>query len=112
AEHWKWQLHLPYAVATPLHPAVIDMIHHQHAFLCESFCVRAGEGLSEGDGRRFSERAWNRVTDLAQIVRPIFGTLKDSSYVLDSAVRSHNYIHLLGNCSTTPAEISSRLLLE
>lgn len=111
-EPWKWQSYLPYAIATPLHPAVLDMIRHQHSFLCESFSARANDGLREADGRRFSERAWNRVTDLAQIVRPIFGTLKDTSPALDSDVSSYGYIHLVGNCPTPPAQISTRLLLE
>ncbi len=111
-EHWKWQRYLEYSVASPLHPAVLDMLHHQHAFLCESFCVRAEEGLREADSRRFSERSWNNMFDLAQIVRPVFGTLKDASPTLDSDVRSYGYIHLVGHCPSTPGQISSRLLLE
>ena len=34
------------AVVTPLHPAVLEMIRHQHTYLCDSFCFYA-EALKE-----------------------------------------------------------------
>ncbi len=111
-EHWKWNPYLECAIASPLHPAVLDMMRHQHSFLCESFCVHANDALREPGGRRFTLRFWNRVTDLAQIDRPIFGTLMDSTLSLDSRVRSYGYLHLVGQCRTPPAQISSRLLLD
>ncbi len=111
-EQWMWDTHLECAIATPLHPAVLDMLRHQHAFLCESFCVYASEALRESGGRRLTERAWNNIMDLARIERPIFGILRDSALTLDSGVRSYGYTHLVGRCKMTETQTSSRLLLQ
>ncbi len=111
-EHWKWDSHLECAVASPLHPAVLDMIRHQHSFLCESLCVLATDGLREPGGRALNERAWDRIVDLAQIERPVFCTLKDSARAVDSNVRSYGYLHLVGRCRAPSTQLSARLLLE
>lgn len=110
-EGWVWQSSLPSAIATPLHPAVLDMMRHQHAFLCESFCVEAGEALREPGGRRFAERAWDRIKDLARIERPLFGLMPTPS-TLDTTVRSYGLIHLLGQCRPAPTEVISHLLVD
>ena len=111
--HWQWQPCLDCAVATPLHPAVLDMMRHQHSFLCEIFSVNANEGLRQAGGRRFAESAWNRLTDLAQMERPLFGILRNTGApALDSQVRSYGYTHLLGHCRQPVVELSSRLLLD
>ncbi|WP_353928677.1 ATP-binding protein [Desulfofundulus kuznetsovii] len=110
--NWVWNEYLQCAVVTPLHPALLEMLRHQHAYLCESFCVYAKRGLEESGDRMFTEKRWDRVSDLSRIQWPIFGTLKDLNLVLDTNVRSYGYIHLVGECRESSSSISSRLLLE
>jgi DNA phosphorothioation-dependent restriction protein DptH len=112
AGEWQWKTELVCAVATPLHPAVLDMIRQQHTFLAESFCLEASEELTRRAARPFSPRTWSRVTDLARIERPVFGTLMNSAGALDSRVRSYGYFHLVGQCRAESAQLSARLLLE
>ncbi len=109
---WEWRNHLGCAIATPLHPAVLDMMRHQHTYLCDSFVVCASERLKEPGGRRFTEGAWNRVTDLARIERPIFGILRDAARLLESRVRSYRYVHLIGQAPRPPAQLGAQHLLE
>ena len=108
---WAWKSALDCAVVTPLHPAMLDMIRHQHTFLNESFCVEAAEALRVPGGRRFAERYWDRITELGEMERPVYGTLA-SQTSLDSTVRSYGYLHLVGNCTRPSTQISSRLLLD
>jgi len=103
---------LPCAVATPLHPAVLDMIRHQHVFLCDSFCACANGELTERRKDWFAAKTWNRMVDLAQISRPILGTLKAEQGTLDSRVRSYGYFHLVGQCRAPSSGSGARLLLE
>ncbi|MGQ9681555.1 MAG: ATP-binding protein [Anaerolineae bacterium] len=111
-EQWKWQEHMPACIATPLHPAVLDMLRHQHAFLCESLLVYARDGLTELGRRHFTDRAWNAVADLARMERPVFGTLANTTPALDSTVRSFGYVHLVGQAPLPAGQASARLLLD
>ncbi len=110
--NWIWHEYLEAAVVTPLHPAVLEMLHHQHTYLCESFCFHANRALKEPGNRMFAETHWNMVADLARIQWPVFGTLKDLNKNLATNVRSYNYIHLVGESSETCSLITSRTLLE
>jgi DNA phosphorothioation-dependent restriction protein DptH len=112
ASDWAWQRQLEGAVVTPLHPAVLDMIRHQHTFLCESFCFCVRQALADPEEHAFSERHWNRVADLAQMQWPIFGTLAADGQTLDTNVRSYGYLHLVGECSGAASLVTSRLLLD
>jgi len=108
---WQWQEYLTGSVVTPLHPAVLDMIRHQHAFLRDSFCVRLEERLRQASRRRFAVRTWNLIADLAQINRPIAGTL-DQGQQLSCAMRSYGYVHLVGACKTIAGQMVARMLLD
>jgi DNA phosphorothioation-dependent restriction protein DptH len=110
--NWVWNEYLEAAIVTPLHPAMLEMLQHQHAYLCESFCIYAGEALVKPGDKVFAEKRWDRVVDLSSIKWPIYGTLKDQSRVLDTNVRSYNYIHLIGHCYDDASLVTSRLLLE
>jgi DNA phosphorothioation-dependent restriction protein DptH len=108
---WIWQDYLEAAVVTPLHPAVLEMIRHQHTYLCDSFCFYAKRALEESGTGAFSIKRWDRVADHSKIHWPIFGILKDANRVLDTNMRSYNYFHLIGDSQETPSLITSRLLL-
>ena len=64
---WVWQEYLEAAVVTPLHPSVLEMIRHQHAYLCESFCYYAKRALEESGSGAFSLKRWDRVADHSKI---------------------------------------------
>lgn len=110
--NWSWSEYLKAAVITPLHPALLDMIRHQNTYLCESFCYYGRKALEETGERTISEKRWDRVVDLSTIQRPIYGVLKDANLVLNTNVRSYDYIHLVGEYSEDSSFINSRLLLE
>lgn len=110
--NWVWYYHLPRYIATPLHPAVLDMIRHQHTFLCEAFCTNASEALVGVAAKPFSERNWQRAVDLARIERPLLGTLRDKAGTLDTNVRSYDYLHLVGQRALPSTQLAARLLLD
>ena len=109
---WAWDSYLPNAIVTPLHPALMQMILYQSNFLCESFSIYVTEGLGRSTEVVFAERYWERVVDLARIQRPVNGTLRDGNHVLDTNVRSFEYLHLVGRASESVSFINSRLLLD
>lgn len=109
---WAWNEYLEGGLVTPLHPALLEMIRNQHAFLCESFCYYVREGLQEPAGRMFTEKRWDGVAELSTIKWPIFGILSDLNLTLNTNAISHNYIHLVGQCSGSSSTITSTLLLQ
>jgi DNA phosphorothioation-dependent restriction protein DptH len=109
---WAWHNYLQAAVVTPLHPSVLDMLKHQHAFLCESLCYYAVQLFSVAGTKVSGEKKWDRVADLARIQWPIFGTLKNVSKTLDTTVRSFGYTHLVGEILDKASFVSARLLLD
>ena len=60
AVNWQSRRHLDFRVIT-LHPALLQMIHHQHTYLCNSFCSRVNKGLGEVGTRGLSLRHWHRL---------------------------------------------------
>lgn len=112
ASDWKWREYAECFIATPLHPAVLDMIRHQHSFLCESLGVYATDALKQPGGRQFAENRWDWIADLAKVERPVFGTIKNTSGVLDSNVRGYGYVHLVGECHSPSDQLAARLLLD
>ncbi|WP_066633165.1 ATP-binding protein [Desulfolucanica intricata] len=109
---WIWNDYLAAAVITPLHPAMLEMILHQYAYLCESFCVYAENALEDSTDKLFVEKRWDQIEDLAKIQYPVFGILKDENRVLDTNVHGFEYLHLVGNCQNESSLITSRLLME
>ena len=109
--HWMWQPHESAVVVTPLHPALLEMLFHQHAYLCEAFGTAAQEGLSSAEARALSEKKWTDIEELAQIQWPLYGTLRGAEAVLDTNVRGHGLIHLVGQNPDKNAQLTTRLLL-
>lgn len=109
--HWMWHDHEPCFLVSPLHPALMEMLYHQHAYLCESFVVAARQGLRETGPKWFNERRWADIEDLAQIQWPLHGILRDQNHFLDTNVRSFGLMHLVGENSREDAALTTRLLL-
>lgn len=109
---WVWQDFLSAAVVTPLHPAVLEMLRHQHIYLCESFRNYVPKALEDATEKLFAIRRWDQVEDLAKIQYPVFGTIKDEHQILDTNVRGFEYFHLVGNYDDYSSLITSRFLLE
>lgn len=108
---WQWKSSLHSGVITPLHPALLDMIHNQHSYLCKSFCSYVKKGLTEGGSRGLAEKNWRRLVDLAQVKWPLIGLLEENDK-LNSNVRGYGYIHLIGSPNKEYSSVSSRLLVE
>jgi DNA phosphorothioation-dependent restriction protein DptH len=108
---WMWRDHEPCFLVSPLHPALMEMLYHQHAYLCESFVVAARQGLRETGPKWFNERRWADIEDLAQIQWPLHGTLRNQDHFLDTNVRSFGLMHLVGEPPERDAALTTRLLL-
>jgi len=111
-QQWIWDEHLDAAIVSPLHPALLEMMIHQQAFLCESFCYYVGYALRETGDTLLAEKQWEKVVDLARIQRPIFGTLRGFERNLDTTMHDYRYLHLFGRCPDSTSFLNSRLLLE
>ena len=111
-DNWAWQEYLEAAIVSPLHPAVLEMIRHQHTYLCDSFCYHAEKAFEESGIGAFSLKRWDRVADHSKIQWPIFGTLVNADKVLDTNMRSYNYLHLIGENSEESSFVTSRQLLQ
>ena len=109
--YWMWQRYEPAMIITPLHPALLEMMYHQHAYLCESFEVASRQGLRESSAKLFSERRWADIEDLARIQWPLQGTLRNEEQSLDTNVRSFGLTHLIGESPQQEATLTTRLLL-
>lgn len=109
---WPWDDHVEAAIITPLHPVLLEMMKHQYSFLCDSFCYYAEEALRASNDKLFAPKIWYRVTDLSAMQWPVLGTLAGVSRILDTSVRSFDYIHLIGAADKATSFLNSRILLE
>lgn len=109
--HWMWHPHESAFVVTPLHPALLEMLFHQHAYLCEAFLAAARQGLISSELKALSEKRWEDIEDLAQIQWPVHGTLRGFEGILDTNVRGYGLIHLVGDNPEKEAALTTRLLL-
>ena len=107
--NWEHKSYLPSGIVTPLHPALLQMIYHQYAYICQSFSEYATSGLKETKSKKLETKDWYRILDLSNIKWPILGIL-DENLNLDTNVRSFDYIHLVGEPREEYSTISSRLL--
>lgn len=109
---WGWDRYLRAGVLTPLHPALLDMIFHQNAYLFECFSYYAKRALEAAGEKLLADRNWERVVDLARIQWPVFGTLQDTNQVFDTSVQGFGYIHLVGKYEDSGSFLNARLLME
>lgn len=110
-DFWMWRAHEPAFAVTLLHPALIEMLFHQHAFICESFVAAARQELRQWGSKSFSERRWADIEDLAEIQWPLHGTLRGDEQILDTNMRNFSLVHLVGESPQQEATLTTRLLL-
>ncbi|EEG79125.1 ATP-binding protein [Dethiobacter alkaliphilus] len=108
---WGWRDNIMGAVVTPLHPALLEMIRHQHIFLCDSFRIYVQDALTQPKSKMLTEKSWSRVMDLATLNRPIYGVL-EKNQILNTNAKSYGYLHLIGELHGDSTFLDSRLLLE
>lgn len=106
-----WRECEPATAITPLHPALLDMMVHQNAYLSESFQVTVRKAMNQSSAKWMNERRWSDIEDLARIQWPIYGTLRGEEQILDTNIRSFEVIHLIGECMNHEASLTTRLLL-
>jgi DNA phosphorothioation-dependent restriction protein DptH len=108
---WGWRDNIKGAVVTPLHPALLEMIRHQHTFVCESFCTYVQEALQQPKSKVLTERNWTRVIDLSTLNRPVYGVL-EKNQILNTNDKGYSYLHMIGDFQGESSFIDARLLLE
>lgn len=100
------------AVATVLHPCVLEMLEAQILFLFSCFNAAAEQECRRVDRRRaFAENTWSGYVDLASIQAPVVGLLYNEDLNLDTSVRGAELIHRIGSPPETEATLSTRLLV-
>ncbi|MCD6304951.1 MAG: ATP-binding protein [Deltaproteobacteria bacterium] len=106
-----WEPFVRSAVITALHPALLEMIYHQCAFLCEGFSHAVKENLKSTDRRIFRESYWMDVVDLTAIHSPLFGLLCDEDRKLDTTISGTQLVHRIGKREVEEASLTTRLML-
>ena len=100
------------AIATVLHPAVLEMLESQVVFLFSCFsAAAAGERVKVDRRAAFAEKTWTGYVDLASIHTPLVGLLYDINQNLDTTVRGQDLIHRIGSPSDETAALSTRVLV-
>jgi DNA phosphorothioation-dependent restriction protein DptH len=100
------------AVATVLHPAVLEMLEAQVLFLFSCFNAAAEREQARIDRRSaFADKTWTGYVDLASIHAPLVGLLYNEDLNLDTNVRGQDLIHRIGSPSDTAVTLSTRLLV-
>ncbi|RPH52309.1 MAG: ATP-binding protein [Desulfobacteraceae bacterium] len=100
------------AVATVLHPAVLEMLEAKIVFLFSCFnAAVASEQRRDDRSKAFAEKIWNGYVDLASIQSPIAGLLYNTDLNLDTNIRGQELIHRIGSPEQSEATLSTRLLL-
>lgn len=100
------------AIATILHPAVIEMLEAQAIYLTRCFNYVVNQELGHGPEKQsFKLHIWKTYVDLADIQSPLVGLLGNEQLNLDANVRGRELIHLIGS-ENQETSFSTRLLLQ
>jgi len=110
-EAWTSAKHERSAVATILHPALLEMFDGHIKYLFACFNYAAAQELTEKPNKSFLLERWQSYVDLAAIQMPLSGLLSDENLVLDTRVTGQELIHRLGSPGNEEATLSTRLLL-
>jgi DNA phosphorothioation-dependent restriction protein DptH len=109
ATRWTVAKHEPSAIVTVLHPALLEMLQAQVAFLFSAFSTVA---TSEFNSKRpFKDSKWHYYADMSTIQMPLAGLLVDEDLKLDVNIVGKDLVHRLGDNSTQDASMATRLLV-
>jgi DNA phosphorothioation-dependent restriction protein DptH len=110
---WATRPYEPSAVATVLHPAVLEMLEAQVVFLFACFNAASAHELAKDDPKRaFADSVWSGYVDLAEIRAPLVGLLHNEDGNLDTRVDGQELIHRLGSPDALEtAPLSTRVLV-
>jgi DNA phosphorothioation-dependent restriction protein DptH len=110
---WHTSLFEPTAIATVLHPSVLEMLRAQivYQFRCFNFAVN--HELSKTPSiNSFRSHIWQTYVDLSAIQYPLNGILYNEEKNLTSYVNGHDVIHRIGKKNDEEsAPLSTRLLV-
>lgn len=109
ATRWTVAKHEPSAIVTVLHPALLEMLQAQVAFLFSAFSTVATSEFSAK--RPFKDSKWHYYTDMSTIQMPLAGLLVDEDLKLDVNIVGKDLVHRLGENSTQDAAMATRLLV-
>jgi len=108
---WYWNEYESSAVITLLHPALLEMLDKQIAYLFTCFNYLAEKELKSDEARAFQEGKWTDLSQLAEIKAPIAGILHDNNHTLNTDLRGMELLHRIGNIKESSATLTTRLLL-
>lgn len=106
---WAVAKYEPSGIVTILHPALLEMLQAQIAFLFSAFNATVREELA--DKPKFKESKWQYYIDMASIQMPLTGLLVDEDLKLDVNVTGRDLLHRLGNISLDDAPLTTRLMV-
>ncbi len=109
---WGCETYEQSAIATILHPAVLEMLEAQVIFLFRSFESALSLELERADRNKgFSESIWAGTMSMAAIHSPLVGLLYNEDQNLDTNVRGSELIHRIGMPEERETTLSTRLLV-
>lgn len=109
ATKWTVAKHEPSGIVTILHPALLEMLQAQIAFLFSAFStIATGEFNAK---KPFKESKWQYYADMATIQMPLTGLLVDENLKLDVNIVGKDLVHRLGGISLEDAPMTTRLLV-
>jgi DNA phosphorothioation-dependent restriction protein DptH len=109
ATKWTVARHEPSGIVTILHPALLEMLQAQLAFLFSAFSTVATDEFAAK--KPFKESKWHYYTDMATIQMPLTGLLVDENRKLDVNIVGKDLFHRLGEKSLDDEAMTTRLLV-
>ena len=106
-----WRPYEPSALITALHPALLEIVRHQAAYLLSCFDRAIVEALRSSSPRAFRRVNWDSLVDLARIECPLPGLLTDGNGRLNTNVSGETLLHKLGDPPKASATLTTRLLM-
>jgi len=109
ATKWTVAKHEPSGIVTVLHPALLEMLQAQVAFLFSAFSTMATQEFVST--KPFKDSKWHYYNDMATIQMPLTGLLVDENLKLDVNIVGKDLVHRLGDCSLGDVDLATRLLV-
>jgi DNA phosphorothioation-dependent restriction protein DptH len=106
---WTVAKHESSGIVTVLHPALLEMLQAQVAFLFSAFSTVATNEF--GAIRAFKESKWQYYVDMATVQMPLTGLLIDENQTLDVNIVGKDLVHRLGKIALEDAPMTTRLLV-
>ena len=96
---WKTANHESSAIATVLHPALLEMIQARWEFLTHAFAFAASAEFASNNGARFVEKRWTCYESLAEMKYPLVGLPVAQNGAFQLVGSGDGFLFKVGNLS-------------